>query len=245
MRQYGGRNVWVHLPTGYDPDRPEPYPLLVLHDGQNVSASRPEAWGGSWRADETIDRLAEAGTIPPVVLAAVDHAGTHRIKEFTPPPRAFFRRRPAERYDRLLRETILPGLAADLHVRTDPQGLAMGGSSMGALVTTWMAARHAGEVGRLLLMSPSVWWKWHRILSVLRRRPIHPDTRVWMDIGRHEGARFVRDAEALRDAIVAGGCRRVRYVEDPDGDHSEASWARRLPDALRWLYQEPEEDGAS
>ena len=56
---------------------------------------------------------------------------------------------------------------------------------------------------------------------------------------------FVRDAEALRDAIVACGCRSVRYVEDSDGDHSEASWARRLPDALRWLYQEPEEDGAS
>jgi len=28
----------------------------------------------------------------------------------------------------------------------------------------------------------------------------------------------------------------LRYVEDPTGDHSEAAWARRLPDALRFLF---------
>jgi len=236
MRQYGGRRVWVHLPAGYDTARPAPYPLLLLHDGQNMSASRPEAWGGSWRADETLDRLLAAGTVPPVVLAGIDHAGADRVKEFAPPPRAFFRRRPAHEYARLVRETIIPGLAADLHVRTDPDGLSMGGSSMGALVTAWMAAFHPGECRRLLFMSPSVWWKRRRILTVLRRRPIHPDTRVWIDIGAHEGPRFAADARALRDAIVAGGCRAVRYVEDEDGHHAESCWARRLPDALSWLY---------
>ena len=53
MRQYGGRSVWVHLPPGYDADRSAAYPLLLLHDGQNLATSRPEAWGGSWRVDET------------------------------------------------------------------------------------------------------------------------------------------------------------------------------------------------
>jgi hypothetical protein len=28
----------------------------------------------------------------------------------------------------------------------------------------------------------------------------------------------------------------VKYVEDPRGDHSEASWGRRLSDALEWLW---------
>jgi len=236
MRQYGGRDVWVHLPTGYDPGRAEPYPLLLLHDGQNLSASRPDAWGGSWRADETLDRLTAAGAIPPVVLAGIDHAGAQRIKEFAPPPRSFFRGRPADRYARLVTETVIPGLSADLHVRTDPDGLAMGGSSMGALATAWIASRYAGRFRRLLLMSPSVWWKRRRILSVLRRRPVHPDTRVWIDIGVHEGARFARDAADLSETLVTSGCRNVRLFEDEDGHHSESCWSRRLPDALTWLY---------
>ena len=145
MRQYGGRTVWVHLPPGYDPDRLTPYPLLVLHDGQNLSASRPEAWGGSWRADETIDRLTEAQVIPPIVLAGVDHAGEDRIREFSPPPTARSRGLRARAYARLLHEEIIPGLARDFAVSVDPVHLGLGGSSMGALVTLWIAALNPGR----------------------------------------------------------------------------------------------------
>jgi enterochelin esterase-like enzyme len=238
MRQYGGRTVWVHLPPGYDPDRLAPYPLLVLHDGQNLSASRPEAWGGSWRADEATDRLTNAGVIPPIVLAGIDHSGDDRIKEFAPPPTALSRGRPAREYARLVHDEIIPGLAKDLYVRTDPEGLGMGGSSMGALVTLWMAALYPGRFGRVLLMSPSVWWKRRVILRMLDRHPIDASTHIWIHAGLHEGDRVARDARALCDRLRAGGCHSVRYVEDEDGHHTEESWARRLPEALEWLYGE-------
>src|SRR5262245_28954939 len=86
IRQRAGRSVFVHLPPGYEESRTEPYPLLVLHDGQNLAYRREEAKGGSWRADETIDRLVTDGRIPPVVLVGIDHAGEERISEFTPSP---------------------------------------------------------------------------------------------------------------------------------------------------------------
>jgi hypothetical protein len=43
----------------------------------------------------------------------------------------------------------------------------------------------------------------------------------------------------MHELLVAKGYRPgqdLRYVEDPDGEHTEASWARRLPDALRFLF---------
>ncbi len=241
MRQYAGRTVWVHLPPGYDPDRLTPYPLLVLHDGQNLSVSRPEAWGGSWRADEAVDRLTNAGLIAPVVLAGIDHAGDNRIKEFGPPPTSLSRGRPAREYARLVHDEIIPGLARDLYVRTDPDGLGMGGSSMGALVTLWMAALYPGRFGRLLLMSPSVWWKRRVILRMLDRHPVDADTRIWIHAGLREGERVARDARALCDRLRERGCHDLRYVEDEDGEHTEESWARWLPEALEWLYA----DGAT
>jgi enterochelin esterase-like enzyme len=237
MRQYAGRTVWVHLPPGYDARRPDPYPLLLLHDGQNLSASRPEAWGGSWHADETVDWLVRTGRIRPIVLAGIDHAGDGRLDDYTPTRMARKGGGRAGAYARAVLDEVIPGLAADYHVRADAEGVGLGGSSLGGLVTLWMAAAHPGRFGRLIVLSPSIWWDGRAILRLLDRRPIDPATRVWLHAGWREGRRVIRDARAVADRLREAGHGRLRYVEDADGDHSEQSWARQLVEAIDWLYE--------
>ena len=108
---------------------------------------------------------------------------------------------------------------------------------MGGLVALWIASTRPGKVSRLLAMSPSVWWNRRSILRVLKRQPIDPFTRIWVDAGAREGAHVTRDAESVVDLLVAQGSTTAKYVEDPEGDHSESSWARRLTDALAWLHE--------
>jgi hypothetical protein len=77
-----------------------------------------------------------------------------------------------------------------------------------------------------------------------------PD-RVYVDVGRHEGANAATarqarrwsatalgQAERLRDALLAAGlpAAAIRDVEDPVGEHRAADWARRLPGAIRFLF---------
>jgi enterochelin esterase-like enzyme len=229
------RTVEVRLPPGYDPSRPEPYPLLVMHDGQNLFASRPEARGGSWHADERIARLVTEGRIPPLVLLAIDHGDAKRIHEFTPTRVIELGGGGAPEYAETVFAAIA-NVADEYHVRTDRDGLAMGGSSLGGLVTLWMASAHPGRVGRLIAMSPSVWWDRRMLLRQLRRQPIDPATRIWLDAGGRERRSVARDARAVRDLLASQGARAVQYVEDPDGTHDESSWGRRLEGALTWLY---------
>jgi enterochelin esterase-like enzyme len=237
MRRYGGRQVWVHVPPSVE-DKPDPpRHLLLLHDGQNLTSARPEALGGSWLADEVVDRLAETGEIPPLVIAGIDHAGEGRIDEFA----AMSAGRPNPLmvdYAELVLDAIVPALKEDFNVRTDFDGVALGGSSMGGLATVWMAAMYPRRFGRLIAMSPSVWWGRRAILRLLRSHPIDPATRIWIDAGVKEGARVVRDAFTLADRLRLQGVERVKFVKEPTGRHDEASWARRLPEALRWLYSE-------
>lgn len=237
MRQYGGRPVWLHLPPGYDASRPAPYPLLLLHDGQNLSASRPEAWGGSWRVDETVDRLVAAGTMPPIVVAGVDHANADRIREMSPPQMLPWFGGPARQYEEAILDRIIPGLSNDLNVRPDTAGLGLGGSSMGGLATLWLAARHPGRFDRLIVMSPSVWVRHRAILRLLRSKPIDSGARIWLSAGRHEGETVITDARAVRDRLQSGGARDLHYVEDADGHHAEESWGRQFAHALSWLYR--------
>ena len=235
MRLQTERTVHVHLPPGYSDSRPEPYPLLVLHDGQNLFAFRQEARGGSWHADATIDKLVQANRIPPIVLLAIDHAEERRIHEFTHTPGTDRTGGGAEGYARIVFNTI-ETIAREVHVRTDMSGLTLGGSSLGGLVTLWMAASYPGRFGTLIAMSPSVWWDRRVILRQLRQQPIDPATTIWLDAGTRERRTVARDTRALRDLFVDQGVARFKYVEDPDGRHDESSWGRRLGDALRWVF---------
>jgi enterochelin esterase-like enzyme len=245
----------VHLPPGYDPARRDKYPLLLLHDGQNLFEGLPRAndsesrglprasdsesrggVGGQWGADAIVDRLVNSRQIPPVVVAGVEHAGERRVVEFTPTPGRNPDAGKSRDYARLVLNEVLPGLARDFHVRTDAGGLTMGGSSMGGLVTLWMALSFPGRFGRLIVMSPSVWWDDRVILRRLEAKAFDPAPRIWLDVGKREGAIVLRDVRALRDTLRGDARLHLKYVEEDDGDHSEMSWGRRLSDALVWIY---------
>jgi enterochelin esterase-like enzyme len=237
-QQYSDRLVRVLLPSGYDETRQEPYPLLILHDGQNLFEHGSTApGGGSWRVDLAIERLVAAGRIPPLLVAGIDHAGVDRINEFSPTPAGKSGAGRAAEYARMVVADVLPRLSADYHVRLDANGLGIGGSSMGALVTIWMAILFPGLFGRLIVMSPSLWWDRRVVLRHLRTHELEPLPRIWIDAGRREGAAVTRDARELHRILRRQSRTAVRYVEDPRGDHSEASWGRRFPEAVEWLWR--------
>ena len=227
------RMITIYRPAGVPSSGA---PLLLLHDGQNLfTDGRAHDPDQPWRVAETVDALVAAGSMRPVVVAGIDHARAGRIDEFTPTMADRVGAGGAALYGRFVLEELVPWLAQTYGVRTDPEGVTMGGSSLGGLVTLAMARQFPGRIGRLLLMSPSVWWDNRVILRRLDRVALSPRPRVWLDAGRREGARVVTDARALRDVLI-WQTSALRYFEDPDGHHSEADWARRLPLALSWLY---------
>ncbi len=229
------RDVTVYLPPEYDEAAADGYPLLVLHDGQNLfDPERSHVPGQTWHVAETAEALIASGRITPLVIAGVDHGGEARIDEYAP---TAVRHRSTGRGDthtRFLVEEVLPFLRSACAIRPGFANTGLGGSSLGALATLAAAIGAPGQFGRLLVMSPSVWWDRRVILRRLESQPLTDRPRVWLDVGRKEGPKTVRDARSLRDALQSDVD--LCYVEDPAGDHSETSWARRLPDALAFLY---------
>jgi enterochelin esterase-like enzyme len=241
------RDLTVFTPAGYP--GAGPYPLLILHDGQNLFDPARAFNGHPWHVAETADALIAAGTIPPIVIAGVDHGGDARVREYTPTAGAEPGAGQVGRHARFLTEEVVPFLARQYAVRTDWDGLGLGGSSLGGLATVAVALAAPGRFGRLIVMSPSVWWDRRAILRRLRRTRLEPLPKTWIDVGLKEGAKTVRDARDLADLLrlQSGGrpvgppaddrtADHVRFVIDPEGDHSEASWARRFGAALAFCY---------
>ncbi len=228
------RLITVYVPD--DAGAGAPRPLLLLHDGQNLfDADRAHVPGQHWRVAETADALIAAGRLPPIVIVGIDHLGPDRIREFTPTPGDKKLGGGLAEYGRFLVDELVPDLARRFPGLIDVTALAMGGSSLGGLATLGIARQFPGRFTRLLVMSPSVWWDRRAILRRLHRVGIPSRTRVWLDIGAHEGARAVTDARALRDELRSLKVD-LQYVEDPEGHHTEAAWAARFGAAVEWIY---------
>ena len=233
------RDVTIYVPPNYD-DRPDSrYPVLYMQDGQNLfDAERAYIPGQHWQLKEAADAAIGERTASPMIIVAVDHAGSARADEYTPvrseKHKAGGR---ADDYVRMLIEELKPVI--DERYRTLPGAASTGiaGSSLGGLVSLHAAFTHPEVFGRVASMSPSVWWADRAILKTVDayRGPV---LRLWADIGGREGMEALHNVRELRDRIAGKGWNddEFRYYEDRRADHSERAWQRRVRTVLEFLF---------
>ena len=233
------RQVTVYLPAGYDEREDRRYPVLYMQDGQNLfDASRAYVPGQHWRLQEAADGAIGERAAEPMIIVGVDHAGPARIDEYTPviDPRHKGGGRAGD-YARMLIEELKPMIDARYRTRVDAENTAIGGSSLGGLVSLWITLEHPQVFRRAAAMSPSVWWSGNAILNDVDAYQ-GPRPRLWVDTGGREGYETLSNARKLRDRLAAKGWDEdtFRYFEDHRGDHSERAWGRRVRQALEFLF---------
>ena len=238
------RNVTIYLPPGYD-ERPEQrYPVLYMHDGQNLfEPHRAFIPGQHWRLGETADLAIAERSAEPMIIVGIDNGGPARVDEYTPvrDEKKQMGGRAAD-HARMLIEELKPLIDGLLRTKPGAADTAVGGSSLGGLVSIYVALAHPDVFGRAAVMSPSVWWNGRAILADVERfdRPERP--RLWLDIGGREGVEALRDARLLGESLRARGWGKDNFFfhEDRRGDHSERAWAGRARRMLEFLFPAPE-----
>jgi predicted alpha/beta superfamily hydrolase len=237
------RDLIVYLPPGYEDEPQRAYPVLYLHDGQNLFDGRTSfVRGRTWHVREHADGAIEAGEVEPLVIVGIYNTGDRRMAEYTHEyNKQMGAGGEAEAYGNLVTRELMPWIASQYRVRQDRDSTGMGGSSLGALVTLYLAFRHAQVFGQLALLSPSVWWNRKSILGYLNEHApqIWERPRVWLDVGDREGQRTVRDVEHLARRMKANGWRpgeTLHFEKVHGGTHDEASWAQRVRPMLRFLF---------
>ncbi|HUF25844.1 MAG TPA: alpha/beta hydrolase-fold protein [Gemmatimonadaceae bacterium] len=234
------RSVRVYLPPGYEADRERRYPVLYLQDGQNLFDNATAFGGREWGVDEAAERLVAEGVIEPLIVVGVDNAGDQRIAEYTPSrDDEQGAGGAADQYGWMLFDELKPMIDATYRTRPEQEHTALGGSSLGGLVSLYLALRHGGKVGRAAILSPSVWWDDQEIVRRVRDAEGRPALRLWLSVGTAEGEEHVANARALRDTLVAKGWsldRDFRYAEYQGAEHREEAWGRQIAEALGFLF---------
>lgn len=144
------RAIDVALPSGYDADTSQRYPLLVVLDGEfegEIAIAVSRFYG-------------DAGQLPNTIVVGVRN--TNRNRDMTPAPAAGFAIPPeaegaggAERFLTFVSDELLPYL--DQHFRTAPLRVLVG-HSLGGLFAIYALDRRPDLFSGYVVMEPAAWW---------------------------------------------------------------------------------------
>lgn len=232
-----GRSVRIYLPRGYTNNAWKRYPVLYMHDGQNVyNKSKPNGFPPvQWDADLSLDREISQGRMREVIVVGVDNTA-NRLAEYCPPG-DIVAGNPGigQAYANFLIHNVRPFVDATYRTQNDRNNTLTMGSSMGGLISSWLLHR-TNVFGGAGVFSPSYWTASNFVGWISSNDT--SGSRIYLDAGTDEGASMWNFYWPVRGHFLGDG-----YVEGLDllshvgcgQDHSEGSWASRLPVALRYL----------
>ncbi len=230
------RKVSILLPYNYDTQPLKKYPVLYLQDGQNLF--NPQSPFGNWGIDKKLAVLAEKG-VGDMIVVAIDHAGKERVNEFLPIKNKDLGISEGKKYLQFIAETLKPYV--DNHFRTLPERnhTAIGGSSLGGLISIYAGLRFPKTFGRLMVFSPSLWVTQNISFNLIAFfQPIA--TKIYVYAGGNEGSNMVTNIKKFKENMYSQGFNsdniHFKLSIDPQGTHSEYRWGQEFPKAMEWLF---------
>ncbi|STZ75843.1 alpha/beta hydrolase [Bergeriella denitrificans] len=249
------RRIRVLLPQGYDGGAGERYPVLYMHDGQNVFYSKESYSGHSWKIIPTLKNHQD---IPKLIIVGIDNAGAQRLDEYGPwrtntgsTPETANAGGMGMMYGKWVAETVKPFI--DRCYRTLPQRetTLMAGSSMGGIITAYIGAAYPHLFGHLGVFSLASWFNEQDFNAFIHHHPLDRNSRVFIQVGTNEGdevdSHFISDMnQAYIDctlhyyqALIRTGhpLDHIRLRIMAREIHHEYHWAHHFADFLRFALR--------
>lgn len=251
------RNVEVWLPPGYARSARARYPVLYVHDGQNVFNPATAYTKVDWGVDEALTRLLAAGRVRPAIVVAIWNT-PKRLQEYMPAKPAAtprgqqvlapmlaqappdMRRIISDRYLQFIVEELKPAIDRRFRTRRGRDDTMIMGSSMGALISLYALTEYPRVFGAAACLSTH-WSAGNGIVldylaTALPRAGHH---RLYFDFGTAgTDAPYEPFQKRADDLLRAAG-----YVEGKDwvtrkyegADHNELAWRARIGTPLTFL----------
>lgn len=246
MPQYNDsrkRTIRIWLPDGYEADSEKRYPVIYMHDGQNLF-DRYTSFSGEWEIDESLGAMMDGGYEGSIVVG-IDNSDD-RLNEYSPSwPRssggsAYIQNPSGEKYAQFVTQTVKPYI--DAHFKTNPnrEATGIGGSSMGGVISFYMALTYPEVFGYALLFSTAMWVYQSDVTTAfldevsIARLSVFP--RLYLYAGGLEPD-VTPYVESIRSALIDRGYpeANIAWHVDQNRGHDEAAWAHYFPIGYRWL----------
>lgn len=184
------RRIRVLLPENYRHQAWAHYPVLYMHDGQNIFYSKESYSGHSWKI---IPTLKNESDLPKMIIVGIDNAEEKRLDEYGPWQTDVGSGFVAQAggngmdYAKWVVNVVKPFIDQHYRTKRDAQHTLLAGSSMGGIITAYMGAAYPHVFGHLGVFSLASWFSEPAFMQFIHHHPLQPTTKVFIQVGTNEG----------------------------------------------------------
>lgn len=256
-------DVWT--PEGYSAQREKAYPVIYMHDGQNLFDANTTWNHQSWEMDSVTSALINQKLIEASVIVGIHSKSESRLGDLMPekaffmienlPDTVSYSGHPinvrGDKYAAFVTQTLMPQMNAEYNLSQKAEETIVMGSSMGGLMSIYMICEYPdlfGGAGCLSTHWPgdpfSHWPLMPAMLRYLEKAlPSSGNHKLYFDHGTEDIDAFYGEAELQVLELVkkngyVTGVSLDNYVDEGAG-HQERFWAKRVERPLRFLLPKP------
>jgi len=241
------RQIAIYLPPAYKAKPKKKFPVLYMHDGNNLFDQATAFMGVEWEVDETAQALIENGFMDDAIIVGVANTMA-RMDEYTPCESTQYGGGRGDDYLRFLSDELMPVINRKFRTKTGPKNTGIMGSSLGGLISLYAAIRKPEVFGLIGSISPSLWWADRYMANEFVPSQKKPEVKIWMDMGTREGmsrdgvSQALKDTREMSKILEKMGFNQgedLFYFEHKGAAHDEASWSSRIHMPLLYFFGKP------
>ncbi len=222
------RDVQIWLPPSYNNNTNIKYPVLYMHDGQNLFDPKTSYAGMDWRVDETLTKLIKRNQVEEVIVVGINNS-PDRLEEYSASEKG-------KGYISFIINELKPFVDDTYRTLTDAANTAVMGSSMGGLISFLIAWNHPDVFAMAGCLSSSFYYHSDLAIKMVNdyngeKKPV----KFYIDHGEDGLIRGQQMFVALSKKEYVIGTD-IDYFYAPGAEHNENEWAARLERPLRFFF---------
>lgn len=227
------RDIIVWLPPNYYLDDNKRYPVLYMHDGQNIIDPRTSAFQVDWQIDEAADSLIRRELIEPIIIVGTYNTANRR-SEYSENDTGYA-------YMKFIVDSLKPFIDKSYRTISSREFTATGGSSMGGLISFMLVWEYPDIFSKAICMSPAFRVRrFDFVDNVETYSGEKKKIQMYIDNGGDElDTQIQLGVDDMLKALTEKGYSEGKdyyWFRDKDAPHNEISWSKRIWRALIYLF---------
>ena len=227
------RDVIVWLPPGYYENVNQRYPVLYMHDGQNIFDPKTSSFGTDWQLDEAADTLIIKHLIKPIIIVGIYNT-PDRSSEYAANDTGYA-------YMNFIINDLKSLIDSDYRTLPDRENTATGGSSLAGLISFMLVWKHSEIFSMAACLSPAFKVDRYDIVTPIEKYSgVMKNIKIYIDIGKRGIDTLLQSGvDQMLAALEIKGFSdgsNLYYFKDPEAEHSEKYWARRTWRFLIFMF---------
>ena len=240
------RMIRVYLPENYE-SAATSCPVVYMHDAQNIYVDEGAFGNCSWGVRETLEGMEASGKTEGIIVVGIDNRGERRFEDYSPWKNSitragftkFTKGGDGAAYAGFIVNILKPEIDQRYRTCTDKAHTAICGSSMGGLISAYIAAAYPEVFGCAGIFSMASWFAAEAFEQFIMGSRLSKDQRFYIETGTAETV--CPDEPEMPQLFIDTTMKYVRMLLDKGipyaniclrfdagGEHCEKMWKKYM-----------------